>query len=51
MGNLVVQVLEVVVNFYEIATGVLPTKAAPGLLIHVVLGAIFAAALVKGRQR
>jgi hypothetical protein len=41
VGNVVIQALEIVVNGYEIAAGVLPVGAAAGLLIHLVLGAIF----------
>ena len=41
LGNVVVQMLELVVNSIEIASGALPSKAAPGLLIHIVLGAVF----------
>jgi len=51
IGNLVVQVLEIVVNGYEIATGQLPSKAAPGLIIHAVLGAIFLLALRRAGGR
>jgi hypothetical protein len=45
VGNVVVQALELVVNGYEIAVGDLPTQAAGGLLIHLVLGAIFVLAM------
>ena len=45
VGNVVVQALELVVNGYEIAVGDLPTQAAGGLLIHLVLGAVFVAAM------
>ena len=41
VGNVVVQALEFVINTYEIVAGDLPGQAAPGLLIHLVLGAIF----------
>jgi hypothetical protein len=34
-----------VVNIYEIAVGDLPTQAAGGLLIHLVLGAVFVLAM------
>src|SRR5947209_11797033 len=45
VGNVVVQALEFVVNTYEIAVGDLPTQAGGGLLIHVVLGAVFVLAM------
>lgn len=45
VGNVVVQALELVVNGYEIAVGDLPTQAAGGLLIHLVLGAVFVLAM------
>lgn len=41
IANLFIQVAELVVNGVEIATGVLPGQAAPGLLIHLVLAVIF----------
>jgi hypothetical protein len=49
-GNLFVQVAEFVVNGLEIATGDLPSAAAGGLIIHVVLGALFAWALYQSRR-
>lgn len=49
IGNFAIQVLEIVVNSYEIFADVLPAKAAGGILIHVILGAIFALGLVKAR--
>jgi hypothetical protein len=45
VGNVVVQALELVVNGYEIAVRELPTQAAGGLLIHLVLGAVFVLAM------
>ena len=47
VGNLVVQVLELVVNGWEIASGQLPGAAAPGLVIHLALGGIFVSALIR----
>jgi hypothetical protein len=47
VANLAVQVLEIAVNGAEIVMGDLPSAAAPGLGIHVVLGAIFALALAR----
>ena len=41
VGNVVVKALELVINTYEIVGGDLPGQAAPGLLIHLVLGAVF----------
>jgi len=45
VGNVVVQALEIVVNGYEVAAGALPVQAAPGLVIHLLLGAIFITAM------
>ncbi|TAK81117.1 MAG: hypothetical protein EPO16_00145 [Dehalococcoidia bacterium] len=50
VGNLLIQVLEIVVNGIEIAADKLPTAAAGGLVVHVVLGGIFASALMR-RER
>jgi hypothetical protein len=49
-ANLFVQVAELIVNAIEIATGELPSAAAGGLLIHLVLGALFGWALYKSRR-
>jgi hypothetical protein len=51
VGNVVVQALELVVNGYEIASGVLPAQAAGGLLIHLVLGAVFVLAMRSSSSR
>jgi hypothetical protein len=51
VGNVVVQALELVVNGYEIAAGELPTQAAGGLLIHLVLGGIFVLAMRSASTR
>ena len=45
VGNVVVQALEFAINAWEIAVGDLPTQAAPGLLIHLALGAVFVLAM------
>jgi hypothetical protein len=45
VGNVVIQALELVVNGYEIAAGLVPTQAAGGLLVHLVLGAVFVLAM------
>lgn len=45
VGNVVVQALELLVNGYEIAVGDLPAQAAGGLVIHLVLGAVFILAM------
>ena len=47
IGNLAIQVLEIAMNAYEIAAGMLPSKAAGGFVIHAVLGVIFILALWK----
>ena len=44
-GNIFIQVAEFVVNGWEIAAGILPAMAAPGLVIHAVLAVIFALGL------
>lgn len=49
VGNVVVQALEIVVNTGEIIAGVLPGQAAGGLVIHLVLGAIFVLAMTRAR--
>ena len=49
VGNVVVQALELVVNAGEIAVGALPPQAGGGLLIHLVLGAIFVLAMTRAR--
>ena len=48
-GNLAVQALEILVNGYELVAGTLPLQAAPGLLIHIVFGAIFVLAMTRAR--
>ena len=49
VGNVVVQALEIVVNTWEIIAGALPGQAAGGLVIHLVLGAIFVLAMTRAR--
>jgi hypothetical protein len=49
VGNVVIQALEIVVNGYEIASGVLPAAAAGGLVLHLVLGGIFVLAMTRAR--
>jgi len=51
VGNVVVQALELVVNTYEIAVGDVPPQAAGGLLIHLVLGAVFVLAMRSPTSR
>ena len=51
VGNVVVQALELVVNAAEIVVGDLPTQAAGGLLIHLVLGAVFVLAMRSSSAR
>jgi hypothetical protein len=51
VGNVVVQALELVVNGYEIAVRDLPTQAAGGLVIHLVIGAIFILAMRSTSSR
>jgi len=47
VANLFVQVAELVVNGIEIGVGDLPGAAAGGLAIHLILGALFAWALLR----
>jgi len=51
VGNVVVQALELLVNGYEIAVGDLPSQAAGGLVIHLVLGAVFVLAMRSPSSR
>ena len=45
VGNVVVQALELLINSYEIVVGDLPTQAAGGLVIHLILGGVFVLAM------
>src|SRR5437867_8534002 len=47
VANIFVQAAELVVNGIELAVGDLPSTAAGGLIIHIVLGALFLWALVR----
>jgi hypothetical protein len=51
VGNVVVQALGVLINGYEIAVRELPTQGAGGLLIHLVLGAVFVLAMRSASAR
>ena len=51
VGNVVVQALEIVVNGYEILSGALPSQAAGGLVIHLVLGSVFVLAMRSSSSR
>jgi len=51
VGNVVVQALELLINGYEIVVGDLPTQAAGGLVIHLVLGAVFVLAMRTSPSR
>jgi hypothetical protein len=51
VGNVVVQALELLVNGYEIVIGDLPSQAAGGLVIHLVLGAVFVLAMRSPSSR
>ena len=44
-GNIVVQALSLAVAVRALALGIFPPKGAPSVVIHVVLGALFALAL------
>src|SRR6267378_3934650 len=45
VGNVVIQALEFVVNLGEIISGQVPGQAVGGLVIHLVLGAVFVLAM------
>src|SRR5437867_4265461 len=45
LGNLFVQVAEAVVNGWEVATGILLSAAAGGVVLHVILAVVFALGL------
>ena len=47
VANLFVQIAELIVNAIELAVGELPPAAAGGLVIHLVLGALFGWALYR----
>ena len=47
IANIFVQAAELVVNGWELAVGALPSAAAGGLIIHIVLGALFVWALMQ----
>ena len=51
VGNVIVQALELLINGYEIVVGDLPTQAAGGLVIHLVLGAVFILAMRSASSR
>jgi len=51
VGNVVVQALELLINGYEIVIGELAPQAAGGLIIHLVLGAIFVLAMRSTSSR
>jgi len=51
VGNVVVQALELLINGYEVVVGDLPTQAAGGLVIHLVLGAVFVLAMRSTSSR
>jgi hypothetical protein len=41
LGNLFIQVAEAVVNGWEVAAGILPSAAAGGVVLHVILAVVF----------
>ena len=47
MANLFVQTAELIVNAIELLAGELPPPAAGGLVIHLILGALFGWALYR----
>ena len=51
VGNVIVQALELLINGYEIVVGDLPTQAAGGLFIHLILGAVFVLAMRSASSR
>ena len=51
IGNLFLHLAEIVVDGLQLATGVLSSAAAPGLVPHVLLGAMFVAALMRPEEK
>ena len=49
-GNLVVQLISLIVALRALALGLFQASGAPSVVIHVVLGALFAVALVRTRR-
>jgi hypothetical protein len=45
LGNLFIQLAEAVVNGWEVAAGILPSAAAGGVVLHVILAVVFALGL------
>jgi len=41
IGNIVIQILEALVNGWEVATGIIPTPALGGVVLHLVLAIVF----------
>lgn len=41
IGNIFIQVAEIVVNGYEVAVAILPAQAAGGLVLHLALAIVF----------
>jgi hypothetical protein len=50
LGNLVLQLLSIVVVVRALALGIFPPQGAPALVIHAVLGTLFALALRRVRM-
>jgi hypothetical protein len=48
-GNLVVQIVSLAVAVRALALGLFPASGAPSVVVHVVLGALFAVALARTR--
>jgi hypothetical protein len=51
VGNVVVQALELLIDSYEIAVREVPPQAVGGLLVHLVLGAVFVLAMRSASAR
>ena len=51
VGNVIVQALELLINGYEVIVADLPSQAAGGLLIHLILGAVFVLAMRSASSR
>jgi hypothetical protein len=45
IGNLFIQVAELIVNGWEIAVALIPMQAAGGIVLHLALGVVFLLAL------
>jgi hypothetical protein len=50
LGNLAIQLLSLGIALRALALGILPSQGAPAVVIHVILGTLFAVALRRVRM-